>query len=497
MQPPPRGNQSFAEVTRRPAVAKPNQVNRGQATGSIIGPIAGMSTGGSSNSSQRRATGQSASTSSRSGHPKYVPFDYTAETPRQLRPNHRPIVDESGEFMYSVDLHAALWKYIILNGKRTALDTIGKHYCVVLEVQRHENGVTLWAQPPLEDEGRFAQFQYHPRPRVDRELSVRVKHNLALAYNFLIHYMQETQIFTRTNKNGPNILEFFAYFIDPSFKPLKARLGQEEFGEDDEDEEEEWKASRTPPASTARGLGPAQGPPQSSVAQQPRPGKEATKPTSSATGRPATPAQQATSTALTYNPQSTASKLEPFSGRQVKTDEDPWPYKVNAKGEPILATLDDMRELLPHTSRQELYIATVKHNDKILRQYIVSSPGTAHYIADEEGQQAWDREHEEQRGDESKANGIRLAQEEEKTRRVYDRTTGKQVLWGTCVEAIRAEAKAEAKKKLWSEWCELYGIDPKDGPPKKRARVEDAPAEDSDSTTTTPTPVVESPKPGN
>jgi hypothetical protein len=322
--------------------------------------------------------------------------------------------------------------------------------------------------------------------------------------------MQETQIFTRTNKNGPNILDFFEYFLDPAFKPLRARLGLEEFGEDDEDEEEEGrKAGRTPPASTARGLGPAQGPPQSSVAQQPRPGKEATKPTSSATGppatkptssatgRPATPAQQATSTALTYNPQSTASKLEPFSGRQVKTDEDPWPYKVNAKGEPILATLDDMRELLPHTSRQELYIATVKHNDKILRQYIVSSPGMAHHIADEEGQQAWDREHEEQRGYEFKANGIRLAQEEEKTRRVYDRTTGKQVPWGTCVEAIRAEAKAEAKKKLWSEWCELYGIDPKDGPPKKRARVEDAPAEDSDSTITTPTPVVESPKPGN
>jgi hypothetical protein len=89
----------------------------------------------------------------------------------------------------------------------------------------------------------------------------------------LIHYMQETQIFTRTNKNGPKILDFFEYFLDPAFKPLRARLGQEEFGEDDEDEEER-KAGRTPPASTARGLGPAQGPPQSSVAQQPRPGKD-------------------------------------------------------------------------------------------------------------------------------------------------------------------------------------------------------------------------------
>lgn len=478
VQPPPRGKKSFAEATRRPAGAKPNQVNRGQGTGSIVGPMAGVSTGGSNNPSQRRPTGQSASTSSRPRHPKYVPFDYTAETPRQPRPNHHPIVDESGEFMYSVDLHGALWKFVILDKKRTALDTIGKYFRVVLEVQKHENGITLWAQPPLEDEGRFAQFQHRPRPRVDRELSDPVKHNLELAYDFLTHYMQETQIYTRTNRKGPNILDFFEYFLDPAFKPLRARLEPEEFGEDDEDEEEkEREASQTPPASTAasksaRGPAPAQGPPQSSVAQPPRRGNEATKPASSAAGRPATPAQRATSTAPTDSAQSTASEPKPFTSRQVKTDEDPWPYKVNAKGEPILATRDDMKDLLPGASPQELHVATVKHNDKILRQHI----------------------------------------EEEKTRWVYDRATGKQVLWGTCVEAIKARAKAEAKKELvqtpgfvqqvkrdlWSEWCESYGMDPRDGPPKKRARARaPARAEDSDSITTTPTPVGEGPKPGN
>lgn len=420
---------------------------------------------------------------------------------KRWRQRHAPIRTTDGEILYSADFPRGLWNYVFPRGEqpRRVLSTIEDAFGVDIEAERPPDATyfILWAQPRPE-----SQFRQNPQQLSNIQLD-----RLNKAGEFLVHYKLEAQDIAGSGKKGPTIEDFWVFYSSPQWQTLSERLGPPRG-------HSQVQAS-TQPQIQAAGVGKTQNSPPPAPSQSNPVTETVPKPqtlVASASGparQNASSSSGSTATAPTGTPAAGPTKPTPKAdqatprpepaadpAKEIKKSTAPYPYQVDSKNNPVLATAVDMVDLHDVDQKEAIRLAT-RHNDKIREVEAVSTPGKIHRVETQEEKDQWDRSHKDARQAEHKADILRLAQIERETRYVIDEITGKRVTFEDWITAhdgrLRAQIRSELsndpalvgkiKTKLWTEFCKHHDVDPASGPPGDTPATEPTKADAKVSTT--------------